>query len=185
MYSPATLSASISGRNTKIVVSDEVSKGNARERLEFASACSRSSPSSNLLLKSSATTMPLSTSTPNEIINVANDMRSSTIPENAIIEMVMSITLGTIPPTMSPAFTPKNSNTTALTIARVSNTLILTPLMAFCTTSACRVIVVSCMPTGNIRFKLASCASICGLKVNTSTWSFFAIANTMTGLPLR
>lgn len=185
MYFFVILFVSISGRNIKIVVSDEVSKGNVRDWLEFVSVCFWFFLFFNFFLKFLVIMMLLLISMFNEIINVVNDMCLSIILENVIIEMVMSIILGIIFFIMSLVFMFKNSNIMVLIIVRVFNMLIFMLLMVFCIILVCRVIVVSCMFIGNIWFKLVSCVLICGLKVNIFIWLFFVIENIMIGLLLR
>ena len=74
-YSPAESGASARGMNISTVVIDAISSGMARPRPVLVAASMRSSPWNSRLLISSATTMPLSTSRPSEMIRVASEMR--------------------------------------------------------------------------------------------------------------
>ena len=64
VYSPAVDSASMSGIKNKIVVNDDVSKGIVNSLPTPLSASILEIPFSSLFMKSSATTIPLSTSKP-------------------------------------------------------------------------------------------------------------------------
>ena len=127
VYSPESLCASIRGKNTRIVVKDDVKSGIASVPPVFLSAPSRSSPSSKRFLKSSAITIPLSTNRPRAIIRVAKDIRSKGILKKFMIDSVMRMTPGTIDPTISPVRSPKNIITTIKTMVRVWITFKLTP----------------------------------------------------------
>ena len=77
VYSPAVDSAIMSGIKNKIVVKDEVSNGIVSSFPTPLRASILEIPRSSLFIKSSATTMPLSTSNPKAIIRVAKLILSS------------------------------------------------------------------------------------------------------------
>ena len=77
VYSPAVDSANISGKKNKIVVKDEVSKGIVSSLPTPLRASILEIPRSSLFIKSSATTIPLSTSKPKAMIRVAKLILSS------------------------------------------------------------------------------------------------------------
>ncbi len=118
-YSPVWPSIKSMGRNAKIVVREEVSKGIARVFPASIQAWRLSSPRSKRPRISSATTMPLSTSIPNAIIADAMETRSSSTPKKPMTISPSNMVMGTKEPTMRPVRTPRKSITTISTITKV------------------------------------------------------------------
>ena len=136
VYSPATCSAIISGIKNKIVVSEEVRSGTVNSLPHCLIASSRSTFFSIRLMISSATTIPLSTSKPREMMREARLILSNLISKIFIRARDTIITMGTNAPTIEPVLKPRNIITVARTMIRVCATLRETPSIVLLTTSA-------------------------------------------------
>ena len=130
-YSPDECGAKASGTNISTVVIEEISSGIASFLPVLAAASIRPSPRNRRCPISSDTTMPLSTRSPSEMINVASEIRCIAIPATYMPAMTRIIVNGTWRPTMRPVRTPRKATITTSTIAIVWKRL-------FCTDDTAR-----------------------------------------------